>query len=271
MKSVLIMADIEGGIGICEKEQCKPGTPAWKAARHAITADVRAAARGARRAGARSVWVRDMHGPGYNILPGGLPPGVRCVRGQYLKPIRLIGRLPQVDGAVFIGWHAAPDQEESFSPHIFHKKIRWVRINGRPVTEVELFAAVLGEHGVPVCFVSAEDCVLERVQKTLPWIQPFPVPKRPLKESEAEGLRRLLEDRVAETLARGARPGRLLFGRHRLEALVDGRTIAWSADRATETYERLADLAFFDGYPQALRPLLLGAYVHGSRLGLRLM
>jgi len=36
VKSVLIMADIEGGIGICEKEQCKPGTPAWKAARHAI-------------------------------------------------------------------------------------------------------------------------------------------------------------------------------------------------------------------------------------------
>ncbi|WP_178371922.1 M55 family metallopeptidase [Desulfacinum infernum] len=271
MKSVLIMADIEGGIEICEKEQCKPGTAAWKAARHAITADVRAAAQGALRAGARRVWVRDMHGPGYNILPEELPPGVRCVRGQHLKPIRLIGKLPEADMAVFIGWHAAPDQKGSFSPHIFHKKIRWVRINGRPVTEVELFAGVLGEHGVPVCFVSAEDCVLERVEKTLPWIEPFPVPKQALPKAEAEKLRRLLEDRVAETLARGARAGRLLFGRHRLEALVDGRRIAWTADRMEETYTRLADLAFFDGYPSPVRPLLIRAYVHGSRLGLRLL
>lgn len=35
MKSVIIMADLEEGIEICEKEQCKLGTVAWKAARHA--------------------------------------------------------------------------------------------------------------------------------------------------------------------------------------------------------------------------------------------
>ncbi|MEJ5366648.1 MAG: M55 family metallopeptidase [Desulfosoma sp.] len=130
--------------------------------------------------------MRDMHGPGYNILPEELPPGVRCVRGQHLKPIRLIGKLPEADMAVFIGWHAAPDQRGSFSPHIFHKKIRWVRINGRPVTKVELFAGVLGEHGVPVCFVWAEDCVLERVEKTLPWIEPFPDPNQALPKAEAK-------------------------------------------------------------------------------------
>ncbi|SMC21890.1 D-aminopeptidase [Desulfacinum hydrothermale DSM 13146] len=271
MKSVLIMADIEGGIGIWKKEQCKPGTPAWKAACHAITADVSAAARGALRAGARSVWVRDMHGPGYNIRPGSLPSGVRCIRGQYLKPIRLIGRLPAVEGAVFVGWHAAPDQQGSFSPHIFHKKIRWVHINGRPVTEVELFAAVLGEHGIPVLFVSAQQCVLERVRKTLPWITAFPVPKEPLSDDRAAELRRRLTHEVAQALKSHGRFGRLLFGRHRLEALVDGRRIAWTADRATETYERLADLAFFDGLAWPLRPLLLAAYVQGSRLGLRLM
>ncbi|MEJ5366649.1 MAG: hypothetical protein WHS86_16260 [Desulfosoma sp.] len=52
---------------------------------------------------------------------------------------------------------------------------------------------------------------------------------------------------------------------------MDGRRITWTADRVKETYTRLADLAFFDGYPSPVRPLLIHAYVHGSRLGLRLL
>ncbi len=212
-----------------------------------------------------------MHGPGYNIVAEKLPRGVRCIHGQFYKPVRLIGRLPQVDAALFIGWHAAPDQAGSFSPHIFHKKIRWVRINGIPVTEVELFAGVLGEQGISVLFLSAEDCVLERTRRTLPWITTFAVPKVPLAPNEADRLRSLLREKASEALKTQSRPGRLLFGRHQLEASVDGRHVSWTADRATDTFERLADLAFFDGYPLAFRPLFLKAYVHGSRLGLRLL
>ncbi|SCX92603.1 M55 family metallopeptidase [Desulfoluna spongiiphila] len=254
-RHALILADIEGIIGVYDKAQCTPGADAWRQARHLLTDDVNAAARGLLDAGYHAITVGDMHGTGFNILPEKLMAEVRCVQGHRWHPVPLIGTMPEADCAVMVGWHAAPDQE-GFSPHIFQKTLRKLCINGSPVTEVELFSAVLGEHGIPVSFVSAEAVACDRIQGNMPWIHRFDVPKRPISQTEINTLRARLTDEVRQ-VASGSNTTPLVWGPHEVTATFPDETRTWTSPSATTTFRRLlADTAL--GFaPDAGIPLLL--------------
>ena len=70
---VFISADIEGTAITATREGCRPGEFEYERSRREMTAEVVAAAEGARAAGADLVVVKDAHGPGLNILPEELP------------------------------------------------------------------------------------------------------------------------------------------------------------------------------------------------------
>ena len=70
---VFISADIEGTAVTATREGCRPGEFEYERSRKEMTAEVVAAAEGARAAGAELVVVKDAHGPGLNILPEELP------------------------------------------------------------------------------------------------------------------------------------------------------------------------------------------------------
>lgn len=251
----LILADIEGIIGVHQKTQCTPGRREWKEARHLITADVNAAARGLLGAGFHTITVCDMHGTGFNLLPEELIPHVRCDQGHRWHPVPLIGTLPDADCAVMIGWHAAPDQK-GFSPHIFHKALRKLCINGKPVTEVELFAAVLGEHGIPVPFVSAEDVAGDRIKHHMPWIHRFDVPKHPVSEAHCNALRVQLSQRVQDAVAHNGTPP-LVWNAHEVTATFPDTTRSWISPNATDTFRCLLAETALGFAPHAAIPLLL--------------
>ena len=118
-ESALILVDIEGSSGVYEKEQCKTHSEKWKKARHLLTADVNAAIRGLKAAGIVKIIVKDMHASGFNLVRENIENNVRCLQGHFWKPVPLIGKMPQVDVAIMIGWHAGPDQADGFSPLIF--------------------------------------------------------------------------------------------------------------------------------------------------------
>ncbi|VFQ44222.1 M55 family metallopeptidase [Desulfoluna butyratoxydans] len=254
-RHALILADIEGIIGVHAKAQCTPGAHAWHKARHLLTADVNAAARGLLDAGYHRITVGDMHGTGFNILPEKLMAEARCEQGHRWHPVPLIGTMPEADCAVMVGWHAAPDQE-GFSPHIFHKRLRKLCINDSPVTEVELFSAVLGEHNIPVTFVSAEDVACDRIQGHMPWIHRFDVPKRPVSQSHIRDLRIRLTDEVRQAASNSNAPP-LVWGTHKVTATFPDETQTWTSPSATTTFRRLlADTAL--GFaPDAAIPCLL--------------
>ncbi|WP_300667841.1 M55 family metallopeptidase [Desulfoluna sp.] len=256
-KNALILADIEGIIGVHDKAQCTPGRNAWKHARDLITEDVNAATRGVLESGYRTITVCDMHGTGFNILPEKLLPEARCDQGHRWHPVPLIGTLPRADCAVMIGWHAAPDQE-GFSPHIFQKTLRKLCINGDPITEVELFSAVLGEHGIPVPFVSAEAVACDRIQGHMPWIHRMDIPKRPMDEPERRTLRLKLTAEVQKATSHNGTPP-LVWNTHEVTATFQKETRTWSSPSATHTFRRLlADTAL--GFaPDAAIPFLLFA------------
>jgi len=251
----LILADIEGIIGVHDKAQCTPGKKEWKEARRLITEDVNAAAKGLLAAGFHTITVCDMHGTGFNLLPEALIPEARCDQGHRWHPVPLMGTIPKADCAVMVGWHAAPDQT-GFSPHIFHKSLRKLCINGAPITEVELFAAVLGEHGVPVPFVSAEAVACDRIEGHMPWIHRLDVPKRPLADDELHDLRLQLTDKIQTATARNGAPP-LVWGAHNVTATFPDTTRAWTSPSATHTFRRLLSDTALGFAPDAAIPFLL--------------
>jgi D-amino peptidase len=259
-ESVLIVSDIEGTVGIYDKKQCKHDTVEWKKARELITEDINAAVRGIIKAGIRDITIKDMHGAGFNILPEMLDNNTVCMQGHYWTPVPLFGKIPKVDIAVMTGWHAAADQSDGFSPHIFHRRIKQVKINGEPVTEVELFAAVLGEYNIPVAFVTADKLALNRIKKNLPWVSTIEIPKRKLSREEQCIIRKNIETELHFTIKTHRDIMPLYFGEHFVEVVTDREVIRWREVSAVETLRKLISSTMFREYPEYLLSYLINVF-----------
>lgn len=259
-KSALILADIEGIIGVYDKKQCTPNTPEWTEARNLITADVNSAVRGLREAGVSEIYVKDMHGTGFNLLPEKIEKGVHCSQGHFWKPVPLLGKIPNVNYAVMIGWHAGPDQQEGFSPHIFHKLIRQIKINGSPVTEVELFGAVLGEYNIPVIFVSADHTALSRIKSNMPWIESLEIPKRKLSREAILSFHNQIRITVKNSAMNSEKCRPFLLGSHSAEMKGIDQKESWESPGGVETFRTILLKSVFKKFPVLLLPLLLCFY-----------
>ena len=252
----LIIADIEGIIGVHETAQCKPGTKAWENARHLITEDVNAAIGGLVKAGFSEFTVQDMHGTGVNLLPEKLDSRATLRQHHYLKPVALFGHMPKADIAVMVGWHAARDQV-GFSPHMFHKKLQKAEINGSPVTEVEIFSIVLGEFGIPMAFVSGEDVACRRIKENMPWVHTFEVPKTPLTQSEILTLRETLEEEVFKAASQQNHPLFPWGPDDTATLLVDGEEGGIKGTSATELFRIILNHSALTIRPLWILPPLL--------------
>ncbi|MCP4343928.1 MAG: M55 family metallopeptidase [Desulfobacterales bacterium] len=268
-ESALIMADIEGIAGVYDKQQCKPGTPAWVEARGLITADVNSAIKGLREAGVSNIAVKDMHGPGFNVDIRKLESDVPCFRGHFWKPVPLMGVVPAADCAVMIGWHAGPDQQDGFSPHIVHKALRSLKINGKLVTEVELFSAVLGEHGIPAVFLTADKVTTERVVMNMPWIKLLEIPKQALSDKELEHIREQIRLHTMDSVMNIDEAKPLVFGSHTVELETLKKTVTWESESAVETLGRVLSESVFKNFPTVILPQLLAIYRLWSRINMK--
>src|SRR5262245_32173448 len=107
---VFISADIEGITGIVSPAQCAGAGSAdfdWQFARQMYTHDVNAAIRGARKAGAKRIVVKDAHGNSKNLLLTDLEKGVELISGHGSG---LQGMMEGLDGSfgavMLVGYHS---------------------------------------------------------------------------------------------------------------------------------------------------------------------
>ena len=133
---VFISADIEGTAITATREGCRPGEFEYERSRREMTAEVVAAAEGARAAGADLVVVKDAHGPGLNILPEELPEYVQLIRSWSRSPEMMVEGLDEsFDAALFVGYHnAAAEAGNSLSHTINGGVVHRITVNGRLVT-----------------------------------------------------------------------------------------------------------------------------------------
>ena len=263
-----IFADIEGSFGIWRMRQCRMGTREWQYGRACLTEDVNSVIRGAYDGGADTITVKDTHEIGFNCLIDRLDPRARYRGGHFITP-SFYGDIHDLDLILYVAIHAASGTEGAFFPHTHYGVFSEVRLNNKPVCEMDIYGAYLGEFGIPIGFVSGEDSAVQQALQALPWAESVIVDKR--KEAYTSGeksLRYLAEGRerlrraAAQSVRNASRMKPLILsGPLHFEAVFrdaqlakryntwsfkqSGSTVEWDAGNMIEGFEMLNKLTFF--------------------------
>jgi D-amino peptidase len=169
---VYISADMEGVVGVVSGAQLGPSGFEYQRFRQFMTAEVNAAIEAARAAGAGEIVVSDSHGNGQNLLLERLPQDITVVR-SWPRPLAMMQGIDEsFDAAIFLGYHASTTNPRGVRAHTMSSAtLAAVKLNGVPMPEGGINAAIAGHFGVPVIAISGDDAVVEEVQELLPDIE----------------------------------------------------------------------------------------------------
>ena len=168
-RKIFISVDMEGITGVVQPAQLGPEGFEYQRAREWMTGEVNAAIAGIRDAGPADIVVCDSHGNGQSVLIDLLPDDVRIVRG-FPRPLEMMQGIDEsFAAAVFIGYHASEWTANAVRGHtISSARLLGVRLNGQEVSEGIYNAALAGQFGVPVAFVSGDRLAVTQVQQVAP-------------------------------------------------------------------------------------------------------
>jgi len=209
-----------------------------------------------------------------------LDPRAEYRGGHYVKP-SLFGNISGLDLVLYVAIHAASGTPDAFFPHTHYGIFSEVRINGKPVCEMDVYGGYLGEYGIPIGFVSGEDIAVKQARNTLPWVKGVVVDKRREAYTSGEKSRTYLSEgrgQLRLTAAQAVRcasdmkplrlKGPLFFeAEFRNQPLAvkfntwgfhqTGAVVSWEADDMIQGFDKFNQLTFFPKriYPFR-RPLL---------------
>jgi D-amino peptidase len=168
-RKIFISVDMEGITGVVQPAQLGPEGFEYQRAREWMTGEVNAAIAGIRDAGPADIVVCDSHGNGQSVLIDLLPDDVRIVRG-FPRPMEMMQGIDEsFAAAVFIGYHASEWTANAVRGHtISSARLLGVKLNGQEVSEGIYNAALAGQFGVPVAFVSGDRLAVTQVQQVAP-------------------------------------------------------------------------------------------------------
>jgi D-amino peptidase len=168
---VLISADSEGVTGITNTNELMFGRVHYEFMRTMMTDDVNAAIDGAFAGGATEVVVNDAHWTMTNVQIERLDPRATLIKGFH-KHLCMVAGIEDADAVFFLGYHARTgDSDGVGNETILGREIVEIRMNGKPVGESEINAAVCGQFGVPVVFASGDDLYEKELRETLPDVE----------------------------------------------------------------------------------------------------
>ncbi|GIE48716.1 transporter [Amorphoplanes nipponensis] len=160
---------MEGISGVVHPTETNPGGYDYERARALMTAEVNAAIAGVLEAvPTAEVLVADAHGPFRNLLPEELDRRVRLARGKP-RPLGMLAGLDDAtDAVLFVGYHARSGGGPAVLAHTISDAVLDVRLDGRPVGEIGLNAALAGFHGAPVVLISGDDAACAELRELVP-------------------------------------------------------------------------------------------------------
>lgn len=157
---VFICFDMEGVSGVVHLTDCNEGGMDYQYFRKIATEEVNAAIRGAFKAGASKVVVRDAHETMRNIIPSMLNQNVALIRGgDGADPqIMMQGIEDGFDALVFIGHHAGAGTPRGVLAHtMVVDGIQEFTINGKQIPEMAYCSLIASKYGVPAVYLSGDD------------------------------------------------------------------------------------------------------------------
>src|SRR5216117_251948 len=166
-----ISIDMEGIAGVVHESQTDPINPAAAAEygrfRRLMTSEANAAVEGAVAAGATRVLVNDSHWFMRNLVVEELHQAAELLSGDPKPHSMVQGIDGGFDAALFIGYHARAGTRNAILDHTYADRIHEVRLNGRPVGELGINAALAGVSGVPVALVSGDAALAAEAKELL--------------------------------------------------------------------------------------------------------
>jgi len=169
-RRIFISVDMEGVDGAVTSNQLSMSGNDYQQTRQLMTDELLAAIAGARAAGATDFVVADAHGQGQNILIDRLPNDVHLIRGT-ARPLGMMEGIEEghFDGVFFLGYHAGASSLRGVRAHTFSSaRLSEVRLNGIPVSEGQVNAAIAAHFGVPVLLASGDDATIEELRSAVP-------------------------------------------------------------------------------------------------------
>jgi D-amino peptidase len=159
---VFVVSDMEGVAGITKWQQCEGGHAMYEEGRRLYTAEINAAVRGAKAAGATEIVVMDCHGAGEgwtfnSLIPDELDPACEyVVQNEWTEYTEYLES--GVDAALFVAMHAMAGTRDGVLAHTVSGSSWWrLRFNGVEVGETGINAALCGTWGCPVLLVTGDE------------------------------------------------------------------------------------------------------------------
>jgi D-amino peptidase len=175
-RNVLIITDIEGSSGCWDRQGGRFMTRQWRRACVRMSQDVGVVTRALFAGGAEAVHIVDFHRTAYNLLPQIIDRRARISQGYSKGPIPGIGSVEGAEAVLFIGMHAASGSA-GFLAHTLTSRIASLRVNGRLLSEVELFASVLAPYQLKPVFFTGCPVACRQAREAIPGIETYAIDK----------------------------------------------------------------------------------------------
>src|SRR5699024_7292938 len=150
---IYIVADGGGISGVVDSSEMHQSGERQDEFRKLMTKDVNAAIEVAFQGGATEVVVKDAHGSMLDMIYEYLEERAEIIRGGN-KHDSMMEQVAGFDGALYIGLHAKVGHSHGVAKEtLIGPAMHEMRMNGHPVGELEMNAAIAGHYGVPVLMV----------------------------------------------------------------------------------------------------------------------
>lgn len=155
--NVFLMVDIEGISGVYTREQVMKSEPRFNEGRKCMTEEINVCVKALKEAGVEKVYVRDCHGDSYSAIWDNLTSEADYyISGDTLDE-RFVG-LSDCDAVILLGYHALAGTYAGTLDHSFSSpRIQNMIYDGKPIGEIGIDMAIVGDYGKPVIMVSGDD------------------------------------------------------------------------------------------------------------------
>lgn len=199
-RRIFIVSDGEGIAGICHQDQTDPKGSDLP---ELLTGEVNAAAEGFFQGGADEVIIWDGHGAAHNLSATTIHKRARLI----------IGALPALStldsgytAIAFVGQHAMANVPNAIMAHSFSSLgIQNMKVNGKPVGEIDIRVALAGQFGSPVIFLSGDEAAVAEIKEIVPQVETAAVKKALQRNScdtmSAAAARELIQEKAKASMS----------------------------------------------------------------------
>jgi len=161
--TIFLITDAEGVGGVCRQEQTDPKDPEM---RQLLTGEINGAVEGFLAGGADEVLVWDGHDGSQTLSTLTIHPKAKLVMGD-LGPSMMMER--HFAAVAYVGQHSKANVRGGIMAHSYSSLgIQNMLLNGKPVGEIEVIAAMAGHFGTPVIMLSGDRAAADELRAIVP-------------------------------------------------------------------------------------------------------